>query len=500
MKSFIAAFIVAGLVGGILTPLVRRFALWLGAVSHPGGRHVHGRVVPRLGGLAILAAFFSPLVGLLFVESAVAEAFTSQSMRVIGLFVGGAAMCAVGFVDDTRGVRALHKLYFQLGVAVLAYACGYRIDAVELPLFGAVSMGVFGLPVTVAWIVGIINAVNLIDGLDGLAAGVVFFAALTNFVVARLAGSDLVALLMASIMGAVIGFLFHNFNPARIFMGDSGSYFLGFVLAVTSLSGGPKASTAVALLVPVIALGVPIFDVLLAMVRRVLERRSIFSPDRGHLHHRLLDLGLTHRRAVLIIYGVCVVFAGSAIAVYIGRSWQVGVALLTAATVLIALIRFAGYFKYFQAYRSSRGQRAPEVERLRRALPALASSAADAVTAPDVLMSFADFCGATEICSAKLADLSSGTVVHEFVPEPDTPPGCSITFDLSQEGRRPLELRLALGTDEVEPSAQAQILLQVAADIVEANLARTRSVLFSLEESERAREDGRESRPLELPS
>ena len=160
-------------------------------------------------------------------------------------------------------------------------------------------MGVFALPVTVLWIVGVTNAVNLIDGLDGLAAGVTFFAAFTSFVIASISGSVFVALTMAALMGALVGFLFFNFNPARIFMGDSGSYFLGFVLATTALAGGglqQKASTAVSLLVPVLALGVPIFDTLFSMFRRVLERRPIFSADRGHVHHRLLDIGLTHRR------------------------------------------------------------------------------------------------------------------------------------------------------------------------------------------------------------
>src|SRR5262249_3320778 len=154
------------------------------------------------------------------------------------------------------GVRAMHKLFVQLAVAVIAFACGFRIEAVSLPLLGDLSMGIFALPVTALWIVGIVNAVNLIDGLDGLAAGVVFFAALTNFVVASIYGSVLPAVLMAAMLGAVVGFLFYNFNPARIFMGDSGSYFLGYVLATMSLFGSlQKTSTAVSLLVPVLALG-----------------------------------------------------------------------------------------------------------------------------------------------------------------------------------------------------------------------------------------------------
>src|SRR4029078_2410036 len=172
---------------------------------------------------------------------------------------------------------------------------------------------------------------NLIDGLDGLAAGVVFFASMTNFVVALLSQASLPALFMATTMGAIIGFLFYNFNPARIFMGDSGSYFLGYVIAATSVGTDHKASTAVSLLVPLMALGVPIFDTLFAMVPRFLERRPVFSPDRGHIHYPLLDMGITHRRAVLIIYGVSVLLTITAIAISLGRSWQVGITLVASS-------------------------------------------------------------------------------------------------------------------------------------------------------------------------
>src|SRR5262249_29060533 len=163
-------------------------------------------------------------------------------------------------------------------------------------------------------------------------------------VVGWVGGLVFVALVSAATAGAVFGFLFYNFNPARIFLGDSGSYFLGYILAVTSLVS-QKASTAVSLLVPVVALGVPIFDTLFAMVRRILERRSVFSPDRRHIHHRLLDMGITQRRAVLIIYGFSVALTVAALGISIGRSWQVGAAMLGASAVLVGLVRFVGYFE-----------------------------------------------------------------------------------------------------------------------------------------------------------
>jgi UDP-GlcNAc:undecaprenyl-phosphate/decaprenyl-phosphate GlcNAc-1-phosphate transferase len=355
MRSYVCIFALALLVAAILTPLVRWFCFRIGAVTTPRARDIHQCAVPRLGGVAIAAACFVPFLALQFIDSGVAHKFREHPRLALGLLVGGVVLGGLGVADDTRGVSARAKLLVQVVVAVFAYAVGFRIEAVYVPLFGVWQMGVFALPATVLWIVGIINAVNLIDGLDGLAAGVIFFAALTNFVVAVVAHQIFVALIMSSIMGAMVGFLFYNFNPARIFMGDSGSYFLGYLLATASLTGSlQKASTGVSLLVPMVAMGIPIFDTLFSIVRRTLERRPLFSADRGHVHHRLLDMGLTHRRAVMVLYGVSILLTVSAIAIALGRRWEIGLALLVASVVLTALIRFVGYFEYV---------------RLRRALP-----------------------------------------------------------------------------------------------------------------------------------
>ena len=467
MRSFVAAFLVAALVATASTPMVRQLALRVGAASNPGGRHVHERSVPRLGGLSLALAFFAPLIGLFFVESAVSELFTRDVARVAGLFAGGAAMVGLGALDDVRSVRALYKLYVQAAVAVLAFACGFRIDGVDLPFVGSLSMGVFALPITVAWIVVIVNAVNLIDGLDGLAGGVVFFAALTNFVVAQLSGAVLVSLLMASTMGAVLGFLFYNFNPARIFMGDSGSYFLGFVLAVTSLSGVPRASAAVALLVPILALGVPIFDVLFSVLRRVLERRSIFSPDRGHLHHRLLDMGITHRRAVLILYGVCAVFAAAAIGTYFGRAWQVGLALLVAATTLVALVRLAGVFEYFRSRASDKAYaRSPDTELLRAALPDFVIAAEAASTQAELLGALESFAAKAKLNSLGVAESVSGRSLHAWTRAglPSVRDEVRLRLRFGGGESALLEMVFAWSNDEGNVTPQAEVLLQVALD------------------------------------
>lgn len=377
MRTFIAAFFMALVVAGCLTPLVSWLARRLGATSQPGGRHVNSLAIPRLGGLALAVATLSPLVTLFIVDSEVALIVRDMKTAAFALVAGPSFMCLVGAWDDVRGLRAWPKLVAQLAAAIFAYLWGFHIDGLLIPLFGPVALGVFAPLVTVIWIVGITNAVNLIDGLDGLAAGVVFFAAATNLIVALVSGPRFggvfVCLLMASLMGALLGFLFYNFNPARIFMGDSGSYFLGYTLALTSLlSPIQKASTAVSLVIPVLALGLPIFDTLLSIARRYVERRPVFSADRGHIHHRLLDMGLTHRRTVVTLYGITFLLAGLAIVTTIGRAWVAGLAVLGASAILFGLVRFLGYFESTQqAVRLSSHTYDSTTEKLRRLIPPL---------------------------------------------------------------------------------------------------------------------------------
>lgn len=393
MKSYGLVFAMALAISLASMPAVRRIAVKLGALAHPRDRDVHDRAIPRLGGLGIALALSLPLLTALAIDSGAATVFRRHLVQAIGLVVGGAAVCALGAVDDVRGVRAGTKLAVQVCVGALAYGLGFRIDGVSLPLLGVLPMGVFALPVTVLWIVGVTNAVNLIDGLDGLAGGIVFVAGVTNLVVAVLFGNVFVALVMASLLGAVLGFLFFNFYPARVFMGDSGSYFLGFVLATASLAGAShKASTAVSLLVPMLALGLPIFDTLLSMIRRSLERRPMFSPDRGHLHHKLLELGLTQRRAVLVLYLVSSMLAVVAVTVSLDRHWESGVALVVVGLTLFILVRSVGYFEVaLQRRRQRQRLRDPRTERMRATLRSTlrairASSSQDELV--DVLGSF----------------------------------------------------------------------------------------------------------------
>lgn len=383
MVTYSAAFVAAMIIAGLATPVIRYLALRLGAVSLPGGRNVNTTRIPRLGGVGIAIAWALTLAILLNLRTGVGRIILEDSHLVVGLGVGALCMCLLGAIDDTRGVRATWKLLGQVLFASGAYFSGFQIHAISLPFTGEFQMGALALPVTILWIVGITNAINLIDGLDGLAAGVVFCAAGTNFVVAISHDAILVALMMATLMGALMGFLFYNFNPAKIFMGDSGSYFLGFVIATSSLSGNQKSSTAVALLVPILALGIPIFDTLFSIVRRALERRPIFSPDRGHIHHRILDLGLTHRRTVLLLYSLSVVFSFLAVTVSIGRDWQSGAALMMAVVMIVGLIKFV---RFFDSFNEEVAQQPPDRElalALRRHLPQIWTSTTATSTVED---------------------------------------------------------------------------------------------------------------------
>jgi len=472
MKSYVVACMVSLVLSVLLTPLVRRYALRIGAVSTPGGRHVHGRTIPRLGGIGLAFAWAVPVVLLALCDPWVMRALDGRWLQIATVVGGGGAICAVGALDDVRGLRSLYKLAAQVLVAVVAFACGFQIQAIQLPLFGTLQMGVFALPVTVIWIVGVTNAVNLIDGLDGLAAGVAFFAAFTSFVIASISGSVFVALTMAALMGALVGFLFFNFNPARIFMGDSGSYFLGFVLATTALAGGglqQKASTAVSLLVPVLALGVPIFDTLFSMFRRVLERRPIFSADRGHVHHRLLDIGLTHRRAVVFLYGISSLLAAGAIAVSLGRSWHVGLALLSVSLVFVGFVRFLGYFEYLHFRKRQRARlRDPFTENLRRVIPRLIVS-----------LSRASSENAALAILERLTTETSMLCVEVLAPtETETRTLCwraagadcsrrdlaEITFPIGPEANATARLRFRWSCDMEDPAPQVDMLLQILVD------------------------------------
>jgi UDP-GlcNAc:undecaprenyl-phosphate GlcNAc-1-phosphate transferase len=346
MRTAAVAFIVAIICATILTPIVRRLAHRFGALDHAlSSRKIHGRPIPRLGGIAIVIAFYIPLVGLLLWHSEVGRMFVAERGHVLGLFAGGLIIALLGVYDDLRGAGAGRKFMIQFSVAGLMYLLGYRIEALANPFGSELHLGWMSLPFTLFWVVGVINAMNLIDGLDGLAGGVALVAVLTTFMISLQRAHPLMMLFSGALAGAIMGFLFYNFNPATIFMGDTGSMFLGFVLATSAIQTNQKSSTAVAVLIPGIALGLPIMDTLLAMGRRALRGRPIFQADKEHIHHRLLARGLSHRQAVLVLYGSCVLLGVVALVLTYTNSLESAFLLIALGLVGLIALRALGYMR-----------------------------------------------------------------------------------------------------------------------------------------------------------
>lgn len=311
MPDYVLAFVIAAGVALLVTPGVIFFAKKTGAMDAPDPRKVHKRPIPRIGGLGIYLAFMAAMITI--VNEVPVE--PDVAFELTGLGIGGSLIVLLGLIDDYKNLPAKVKLLGQIIAAcVLVIGFDVRIDFITDPFGDYLFLEWFAIPATVFWIVGLTNTVNLIDGLDGLAAGVSCIAATTIFLVALQQDIMVVAVFCAAIAGAAIGFLYYNFNPARIFMGDSGSMFFGYMLAGISVIGAVKSAATIALIVPILALGLPILDTTFAIIRRYRGGVPIFKPDKGHLHHRLLDLGFTQRQAVLLMYVISALLGLSAVA------------------------------------------------------------------------------------------------------------------------------------------------------------------------------------------
>ena len=311
MPIYIWAFVVAMIVALLVTPLVILLAKKTGAMDAPNDRKVHKKPIPRIGGLAIYAGFMAAII---FV--AIKFGLNGEMIKeTVGLTFSGSLIVALGLLDDYKNLPAKLKLLGQIcAAAVLVLIFNIRIDFVTDPFGDYIYLEWFAIPATMFWLVGLTNTVNLIDGLDGLAAGVAAIASFTILLVALEQNFILVAVMTAALAGAAVGFLKYNFNPAQIFMGDTGSMFLGFMLAGISVTGAVKSVATIALIVPIFALGLPILDTTFAIVRRLRGGVPIFKPDKGHLHHRLLGVGFTQCQAVLLMYVISALFGLSAIA------------------------------------------------------------------------------------------------------------------------------------------------------------------------------------------
>lgn len=326
---YITAFAISFAVTLVTTPLARRLAYKFKAVDYPRARGMNKEPVPLMGGLAIVLGFMSALAVL---YPFITEFHTTEFK---GFIFGAVIIVIVGMLDDVYELSAKVKLLIQILVAVMAVSTGIKLDFIMWPLWEYLKP--FSSVITVVWIVGLINAVNLIDGLDGLAAGVTSIASLCLTALCVLSGNLMAIILCTCLAGASLGFLPRNFAPAEVYMGDTGSTFLGYVLAVSSCIGVFKSYAILSILLSVLAMALPILDTSFAMIRRAMNHQPIMSPDRGHLHHRLVDSGCTSKQAVVILY--CLSIGSSAIAVVIAlQDYRATIAVLLIFLVIILML------------------------------------------------------------------------------------------------------------------------------------------------------------------
>ena len=316
MQTFLIVFAIALVVSFCLTPLVKKLAFLVNAIDEPDYRKVHKKIMPRMGGLAIYIGF---VVAVMY--------WFPMSREIQGLLLGSTCILALGIADDIFHISAKQKLAGQIIAAAILIYFGISIDWLNDPFGrGYIYLEWMAIPLTLVWVVSLTNVVNLMDGLDGLAAGVTCIATITLAYVAYIQGLFSSARLAICLVGAILGFLPYNFNPAKIFMGDTGSMFLGYTFAAISIIGAMKSTAIIALAMPAVMLGLPILDTACAIIRRHKTGQPIFSPDKGHFHHRLLAFGLSQKQAVLYMYGISAGFCiGAALLIQSESSLAIGV-------------------------------------------------------------------------------------------------------------------------------------------------------------------------------
>jgi UDP-GlcNAc:undecaprenyl-phosphate GlcNAc-1-phosphate transferase len=349
MRTYFSILILSALATFVLTPLARWLAVRLGAIDLPNERKIHHGAMPRLGGLAVVGGFCFPWVAFYVVDNRVTRTFQDYETLFAVLIVGATAMLALGMYDDLRGAKASTKFLVQLLIALFLYGGGYRITTLTNPFGQSLQLGWLALPISVLWIVGITNALNLLDGIDGLAAGVTACISLSLALINILSGNVFVALLTLCLAGACLGFLPFNFSPARIFLGDSGSLFIGVVLACIGMVSLFKAATATLIIVPMFVFGLPLFDTMTVIVGRARRGQPIFQADKSHVHHRLLALGLNHRQAAYLLYTV----KGLLGAVAVLFSLQQSVPMLLAGCALVLAVALVIWLAWRMTFRKA---------------------------------------------------------------------------------------------------------------------------------------------------
>ncbi|HYV05986.1 MAG TPA: MraY family glycosyltransferase [Blastocatellia bacterium] len=349
--TYLVVFVSAILLSFVLTRTVRNVAIARGWVSAPSSsRHIHTASIPRLGGIAIFAAF-ALVAGVLAAFPAMRGGDVKFSARtILYILIPGTLVFLLGLFDDLHPVRPAIKFAVQAVAATLLFFGGFRVFQLPL-LFGSHSLGWLALPVTIIWVLWITNAFNLLDGIDGLAAGSSLFSTLTVFVVSLVSGDLLVSSLTLALAGAILGFLRFNFNPATIFLGDCGSLFIGFMLSALALAGAQKTPTIVAVAIPVVSFGLPVLETVLSVIRRYLSGQPLFAADRGHIHHKLLDRGFSQQQVVWILYVVSAACGLLSLFLLYPSGPTVGVVLFVIGVGIWVGVQHLGYHEFVELRR-----------------------------------------------------------------------------------------------------------------------------------------------------
>jgi UDP-GlcNAc:undecaprenyl-phosphate GlcNAc-1-phosphate transferase len=429
LNTYFALFLAATMASLIITPLVRRFCEHFQLLDVPlDGRRVHRKAIPRLGGVALFLSCGLSLSTLPLVDNLLTQSLGSRNGDLLVAFLPGTLVFLLGVYDDLRGTNAVVK-FVALGlIASLFFAMGGRIDALSVPFVGSVQLpSILSYLVTILWLVGIANAFNLIDGMDGLASGAALFASLVILVVSIAQGRPLMVVMALVLSGSLAGFLRYNFNPASIFLGDSGALFVGFMLASLSVLGTQKAATAVAVVVPILAFGFPMVDTAMTMGRRLVSRRPIFEGDNEHIHHMLLARGWSQRKVALVLYGVCASFGLAAVIFPASGSKLTGVVLFV---ISVAVIIAVGHLRYHEVDEIRAGVRRTVADRrlrvakniqVRRAARSLAKSSDlyEVFEAIRHMLEFGEFTYANaQVGQAGCADINKRACVASFQRHP----------------------------------------------------------------------------------
>jgi len=345
--TYIVVFVGAVLTSFLLTRTVRNLANARGwAAAPPSPRHIHKDPIPRLGGVAIYLAFVFTAIAMIAIPGLPDQDRTISSRTILFLLGPATLVFLLGLYDDFRPLKPYVKFTVQAVAAIILYFGGFGIF--QLPIFGSVQLGWFALPLTILWVLWITNAFNLLDGVDGLAAGSALFSTLTVFVVSLIGGNFLASSLTLALAGAILGFLRFNFNPATIFLGDSGSLFIGFMLSALALAGAGKTPTIVAVAIPVVSFGLPVLETVLSVARRFLSGQPLFTADRGHIHHKLLERGFSQRQVVLILYTVSAILGMLSLFLLYPSGSLIGIVLFVIGAGVWVGVQQLGYHEFLE--------------------------------------------------------------------------------------------------------------------------------------------------------